>query len=119
MKIHIYKAKDGWRWRAVARNGRIVADGGEGYVSKGNTERAVKADIKSMGTAKIAQDSAMLASARITVRQEVIETVGKQAEDAVVAKIKAAVADDPALDQKAKDALAAIVSASTAKAEPK
>ena len=30
-KIHLYKARDGWRWRAVARNGRIVAESGEAY----------------------------------------------------------------------------------------
>ena len=31
MKFHIYKAKDGWRWRLRARNGRIVADSGQAY----------------------------------------------------------------------------------------
>lgn len=30
-KTHVYKAADGYRWRAVANNGRIVADGGEAY----------------------------------------------------------------------------------------
>ena len=85
----------------------------------GTDRRMVRTDDVLMGTAKIAQDNAMLASARITVRQEVIETVSKQAEDAAVAKIAAAVADDPALDQKAKDTVAAIISASTTKAEPK
>ena len=30
-KIRLYKAKDGWRWRAVAGNGRIVAESGEAY----------------------------------------------------------------------------------------
>ncbi len=32
MKIEIYKdRKAEWRWRARARNGKIVADSGEGY----------------------------------------------------------------------------------------
>lgn len=31
MKFEIYKARDGHRWRLRARNGRIIADGGEGY----------------------------------------------------------------------------------------
>ncbi len=31
MKVEIYKAKDGWRWRAKAANGKIVADSGEAY----------------------------------------------------------------------------------------
>lgn len=42
MKIQVYE--DGahfWRWRAVAENGRVVADGSEGYDSPSNVERAV------------------------------------------------------------------------------
>lgn len=27
----VYHAEDGWRWRLVARNGRIVAESGEAY----------------------------------------------------------------------------------------
>lgn len=30
-KLHVYKAPDGWRWRFVARNGKIIADSGEAY----------------------------------------------------------------------------------------
>lgn len=30
----------GYRWRIVARNGRIVADSGEGYDSESNARRA-------------------------------------------------------------------------------
>jgi uncharacterized protein YegP (UPF0339 family) len=41
MTIQIYQDTRGeWRWRAVADNGRIVADGAEGYDSKANAERA-------------------------------------------------------------------------------
>jgi len=41
MKIRIYKDKRGeWRWRMVARNGRIVADSGEGYTTKRGAVRA-------------------------------------------------------------------------------
>jgi uncharacterized protein YegP (UPF0339 family) len=32
--ISFYKAKDGWRWRLVVRNGRIVAESGEAYVRR-------------------------------------------------------------------------------------
>lgn len=39
MKFHIYKAKDGWRWRLKARNGKIVADSGEAYTRKTAAER--------------------------------------------------------------------------------
>lgn len=33
--VHIYRDRKGqFRWRAVASNGRIVADSGEGYTTK-------------------------------------------------------------------------------------
>ena len=35
-----------WYWHIRARNGRIIADGSEGYDSKGNALRAVKRLIK-------------------------------------------------------------------------
>lgn len=36
-KIKIYKDKSGeWRWTLVAKNGRILADSGEGYKRKLN-----------------------------------------------------------------------------------
>ena len=56
MKIHIYEAKDGWRWRAKARNGRIISDGGEGYTRKAGAVRAVKRDLYLFATAKIVID---------------------------------------------------------------
>lgn len=32
MRIELYKDLDKeWRWRVIARNGRVVADGPEGY----------------------------------------------------------------------------------------
>jgi len=38
----VYKDKAGeWRWRLIAPNGKIIADSGEGYSSKGNAKRAV------------------------------------------------------------------------------
>jgi uncharacterized protein YegP (UPF0339 family) len=30
----VYRADDGWRWRARARNGRILADSGEAYTRR-------------------------------------------------------------------------------------
>lgn len=41
-KFQIYQDKVGeWRWRLVAGNGRIVADGGEGYTAESKVLRAV------------------------------------------------------------------------------
>jgi uncharacterized protein YegP (UPF0339 family) len=45
-KFDVYQAKDGWRWRLVATNGRIIADSGEAYVSKRGAERAVTTTIR-------------------------------------------------------------------------
>ena len=39
--FRIYRAGDGWRWRAVRANGRIVADSGEAYTRKASARRAV------------------------------------------------------------------------------
>jgi uncharacterized protein YegP (UPF0339 family) len=37
MKLEVFKNNKGqWYWHAVATNGRIVADGGEGYTRKEN-----------------------------------------------------------------------------------
>ena len=34
MKITVYRAADGWRWRARADNGEIVSESGEAYENK-------------------------------------------------------------------------------------
>lgn len=44
MRYEVYADQAGeWRWRAVARNGKIVADGSEGYASERNAKRALTA----------------------------------------------------------------------------
>jgi uncharacterized protein YegP (UPF0339 family) len=39
MKITIYRAQDGWRWRARAVNGEIVSESGEAYENKSYARR--------------------------------------------------------------------------------
>jgi len=40
--FQIYEDKASlWRWRFVADNGRVMADSGEGYDSRGNVSQAV------------------------------------------------------------------------------
>ena len=39
--VHVYEANDGWRWRLIASNGRIMADSGEAYTSKSSAVRAL------------------------------------------------------------------------------
>ena len=41
MKVQIYKAKDGFRWRMVATNGNIVAESGEAYTRPYDCKKAV------------------------------------------------------------------------------
>jgi len=41
MKVEIYRdARDEWRWRLRHRNGRILADSGEGYKRRSACVRA-------------------------------------------------------------------------------
>ena len=43
MKFQFYQDDKGeWRWRLVARNGKIIADSAEGYVNKAAMIRIVK-----------------------------------------------------------------------------
>lgn len=39
-KIQYYKGKKGWYIRIIAKNGKIVADGGEAYATSSNARRA-------------------------------------------------------------------------------
>lgn len=39
----IYAAKDGFRWRLLAANNRLIAESGEAYTRERNCHRAVKA----------------------------------------------------------------------------
>lgn len=42
LRWEVYEDEAGeHRWRAIARNGKIVADGAEGYASKRNASRAL------------------------------------------------------------------------------
>ena len=46
-----------YRWRLVHRNGRIMADSGEGYTSRSNARRAVEAVIETVGDAEIGAEA--------------------------------------------------------------
>lgn len=39
--FQVYPAKDGYRWRLRAANGRIIAESGEAYARKQGAEKAV------------------------------------------------------------------------------
>jgi len=48
-QVVIYKDRKGeWRWRAIARNGRIIADCGEGYKRKAGAAKGFEALISTV-----------------------------------------------------------------------
>lgn len=48
-KVEIYKDRAGeYRWRARARNGRIVADSGEGYGRRRDCLRGIEATFRAL-----------------------------------------------------------------------
>jgi len=51
-KYEIYKAADGWRWRLVARNGKIIASG-EAYKRKAGVFRALESYRKAAFTWRV------------------------------------------------------------------
>ena len=38
-----YQAKDGWRWRLLAKNHKVIAESGEAYTRKRDVMRAIDA----------------------------------------------------------------------------
>ena len=51
--FEIYKGSTEWYWRLVSANGRIVADGSEGYSSKENAVRAANRVRKMLQTVTV------------------------------------------------------------------
>ena len=49
----VYQARDGWRWRLTANNGRTVADCAEAYDSEYNAVRAAKRTKELAGEAHV------------------------------------------------------------------
>lgn len=48
-RFQVYQDRKGeWRWRLRARNGRIVADSGEGYSRRRDADRAAKAVVAAL-----------------------------------------------------------------------
>jgi uncharacterized protein YegP (UPF0339 family) len=41
-RFEVYQSEDGWRWRFISSNGRIMADSGEAYASRSGAMRALK-----------------------------------------------------------------------------
>ena len=53
-RFQIYKAKDGWRWRLLAANGRTLASG-EAFTRKADAERAVETMVQAVAQVVVAQ----------------------------------------------------------------
>jgi uncharacterized protein YegP (UPF0339 family) len=48
-RVQIWKARDGWRWRLLAGNGRLIAESGEGYTRRRDAVRAVRTVLRIVG----------------------------------------------------------------------
>jgi uncharacterized protein YegP (UPF0339 family) len=53
--FEIYPSADRWWWRLRAANGRIIADGSEGYDSRRNVLRAIATVRATLGKADVRQ----------------------------------------------------------------
>lgn len=42
IRFKVYEAKDGWRWRLLSGNNKIIADSGEAYSTASNARKAVR-----------------------------------------------------------------------------
>ncbi len=96
MKFGIYTDKSNeHRWRALSRNGKCVADSGEGYSSKGNATKALKtfiAEVCKAGVFTDITDETPKVVAKKVVAKKVVaksaprKVVSKRAAMKVVAK---------------------------------
>jgi uncharacterized protein YegP (UPF0339 family) len=48
LTFQIHKAKDGWRWRCLAPNKKIVAESGEAYAQRDGARKAVNTFITAL-----------------------------------------------------------------------
>lgn len=48
-RFQVYPAKDGYRWRLKAANGRIIAESGEAYTRRRDCIRAVRVVREAIG----------------------------------------------------------------------
>jgi uncharacterized protein YegP (UPF0339 family) len=70
--LHIYKAKDGWRWNLVANNGRILCDSGEAYSSASNATRGADKTSTELAVIMVAREK-RLESKRASRRKPSLE----------------------------------------------
>ena len=79
MKFSIYTDKSGQhRWHALSKNGRVVADSGEGYASKGNATKALQkfiSDVCIAGPLANIGDEAAPAAKKVVAKKVVAKKV--------------------------------------------
>lgn len=51
--LHVFKARDGWRFHLKAQNGNIMFDGGQRYKLKAGAKRAGKAVVRAIRDADV------------------------------------------------------------------
>ena len=79
MKFSIYTDTAGQhRWHALSKNGRVVADSGEGYASKGNATKALQkfiSDVCIAGPLANIGDEAAPAAKKVVAKKVVAKKV--------------------------------------------
>ncbi len=79
MKFCLYTDKAGQhRWHALSKNGRVVADSGEGYASKGNATKALQkfvSDVCIAGPLANIGDEAAPAAKKVVAKKVVAKKV--------------------------------------------
>ena len=79
MKFSIYTDEAGQhRWHALSKNGRVVADSGEGYASKGNATKALQkfiSDVCIAGPLANIGDEAAPAAKKVVAKKVVAKKV--------------------------------------------
>lgn len=53
LRFALYVAKDGWRWRLIATNGKIVADSGESYKTRTGALKTVRSIMAGASDARV------------------------------------------------------------------
>ena len=76
MKLVIYRTRGlrgtGYRWRPVASNGRVIANGGQGYSRRIDMERAIERSING----QFSEDGTTVSRYDVSVSGEVGSTQG-------------------------------------------
>lgn len=59
-RFKVYEARDGFRWRLLAANNRLIAESGEAYTRQSDAWRAVDRTIEAVGWGSYVRESVVV-----------------------------------------------------------